>query len=273
MQLKEQLVGARAIIGQTGMISMPKEVIELQRLFMKYEVPNFADVSNIIGQNVVLAGEVVQTANLPSVKGRYPKEILSIKDAVDVLGVSRLKNLVKAIGLKLTVATAGLDILIKHSLSVATVSAVIAQQTKLISTDEAYLLGLFHNVGAIVMAKYDAAYLSHFQKSLSAPVSSMSIEIDRYKASHGVVGLLVAENWGLEDVFKKVIIMHHESDLAVMRNVEVRKLVALIQLANTIVAEKVFQVYMTPELQTMAAQCVAHLELNEAQINEIWRAV
>lgn len=273
MQLKEQLSGARAIIQQAGMISMPKEVIALQKLFMVQEVPNFADVAQIISQNVILAGEVVQTANLPSVKGRYPKEILSIKDAVDVLGVLRLKNLVKAIGLKLTVATPGLENLVKHSLSVANVSAIIAQQTQWVSTDEAYLLGLFHNVGALMLAKYDPQYLSIFDKSLTAPISSIEQEFKHYQTSHGVLGLLIAEEWGLEDVFKKVIVMHHEGDLQVIRNVELRQMVALVQLANVIVAEKVFQVYLTPELQKMAAQCVETLALDEEAINSLWRAI
>lgn len=273
MQLKEQLIGARAIILKTGMISMPKEVIELQKLFMQYEIPNFADVARIIGQNVILAGEVVQTANLPSMQGKRYKEVLTIHDAIDVLGVRRLKNLVKAIALKLTLETPGLEIFIKHSLGVASVSAAIAKQLNLLPSDEAYLLGLFHNVGAFMIAKSDPSYKELFQKSLSAPVSMVETELAEYRTSHGVVGLLVAESWGLEEPFKKVIIMHNEKNLQVMRNIDLRQMVALIQLANVIVAEKVFHVYLTQELQAMVAQCVDVLGLDEESINLIWRAI
>lgn len=273
MQLREQLPSARQLIETAGMISLPKEVMDLHRLFETQEVPNFADIADIIGQNVMLAGEVVQAANLPSVQGDHFREVLSIQDAIDILGVRRLKNLVKAIALKLTLETLGLKDLVEHSLAVAELSSKISKHLALLPGDEAYLLGLFHNIGAIMLGKFDDNYQDIFQKSLTAPLTSIDIELERYQTSHPVVGLLVAENWELEDIFKKVIVMHHEKNMMVIRNQELRKLVALIQLSTAIIAEKKYQVYMTPELKTVAESCVMVLELDAEAITEIWQMV
>lgn len=271
MQLKEQLAGARKILAETGMIELPKEVLELQELFERHDVPNFADITKIIGQNAILAGEVVQTANLPSMQGSLYRDVLSIPDAIDILGVVRLRNLVKAIALKRTLDGFGLDEITNHSVEVASLAAKIAKQTGLIASDEAYLLGLFHNLGAIMMAKHDAGYLEVFTKSLTAPFSSVSLELAKYQTSHGVVGLLVAESWQLEDIFKKVIITHYEKNLSVIRNPQLKAMVALIQLCNAIVAERHFDVYVTPELQEMGINSVIALGIDEADISEIWQ--
>jgi len=271
MQLKEQLPGAKKIILKTGMISLPKELMDLQRLFQQEEVPNFSEISHIIGQNVELAGEVVKTANLPSMQGNIYREILSIPDAVEVIGARRLQNLVKAISLKLAVSSMGGQNILKHSLAVAELSAKLAKLTKIVPADEAYLLGLFHNLGAIMMVKYDTSYNDIFNKSLSAPYSSLALEYQTYQTSHPVVGLLVAENWELSDVFKKVLVMHHEQKLKVIRNKPLKKLVGLIQLANAMVAVKDYAIYKTPEWQTQFQSTLDVLALEEEALSELWR--
>lgn len=269
MNLKEQLDVARALLSRTEIISLPKEVLELKTLLNAQDFPDPYEMERIIGSNAILAGEVVQAANLPSMQGDHPRAILSIKDAIDVLGVRRLKNLITAIALKLSIDQLGLKNLSKHSNRVAHYSAIIAKQTKILSADEAYLLGLFHNIGAFMMTRVHPEYETIFEKAITQPFTASQQEQTQYKTTHGLVGVLVAEEWELETPFKKVMVMHDEQNLRIIRNKELQQMVALVQLANCLTSEINYQSYLTPELQTMNANAISALDLSDEDMTSI----
>ncbi|WP_024850555.1 HDOD domain-containing protein [Hydrogenovibrio kuenenii] len=273
MELKDQLVQARVLLNKTEKISIPREVLKLRQLLAEQEFPNAQEMAHIIGQNAILAGEIVQAANLPSMHGKNYRVIHTIHDAIDILGVRRLRNLVTAISLKLGLENFGHKQLIKHSIKVAEACAEIAKMTGVTTGDGAYLLGLFHNIGAIMMTKLDPNYENIFAKSLSSPFSTNQAELDTYRTSHGLVGVLVADEWELDTPFKKTMILHHEPNLDSIRNPELKQLVALIQLANGLVSEQVFQVYMTPELKEMIERSQQVLNLSDDQLNELRKAI
>lgn len=269
MDLKDQLTQARILLNKTEKISIPREVIQLRKMLSAQEFPSPQEMAHVIGQNAILAGEVVQAANLPSMHGNHYRVIHSILDAIDILGVRRLKNLITAISLKQGLANFGHKDLILHSVKVAETSAEIAKMTDTVSADGAYLLGLFHNIGAIMMTKLDPNYAAIFTKSLSSPFAMNQTEIDHYKTSHGLVGILVAEEWDLDTPFKKTMILHHEPNLNSIRNLELKKLVALIQLANALVSEQFFHVYMTPELKDVIHRTQEILGLSDGDLSEL----
>ncbi|OIP94642.1 MAG: hypothetical protein AUK56_08510 [Thiomicrospira sp. CG2_30_44_34] len=274
MEIKEQLPGALEILAKTGIPQIPKAVLELQRLLEQDEtIPNFITITNIVSEDIELAGEVVHAANLPAIQGNHPREIVSIESAVEVLGIRRLKNLVKAIALKLSLEGIRPKSIPRHSLSTAEVCAQIAQNNTFFNTDEAYLIGLFHNLGAVMLAKFDNHYESIFNKSLSAPSQALQQEYNQYKTSHPIIGLLVAEKWQLSDLVKKIILLHHQSNLKSIRSEQLKQGIAMIQLANTIIAERLFNVYITPELHRISEECVTILDLTPEMISKIWHSL
>lgn len=273
MELKDQLTQARILLNRTEKISIPREIIKLRQLLAKEELPDQQEMAHLIGQNTILAGEVVQAANLPSMHTKQYRVIHTIHDALNILGVRRLRNLVTAISMKLGLENFSHQQLIKHSVKVAEASAEIAKMTGIVSGDNAYLLGLFHNIGAIMLAKLDPHYETIFAKSLSAPFSTNEVELDTYKTTHGLVSVLIAEEWDLDSSFKKTMILHHEPNLNSIRNPELKQLVALIQLANGLVSEQVFQVYPTPELKDMISRTQESLGLSDEQVSEVRKAI
>lgn len=269
MLLKDQLANARRLLAKTEIISLPKEVMELQKYLNQEEFPQTEVLVKIIGQNAILAGEIVQAANLPSMQGSRPRKIETIRDAVNVLGSRRLKNLVTALSMKLAMETLGLKHLTQHSVQVAEACMKIAPYLKHTSVDKAYLMGLFHNVGALMLGKLDNTYEALFKKSLSSPISITTWEIEKYQTTHGVMGLLVAEEWGLEADFKKVIVSHHADSLKPIRDPVLQQDVALVQLANALVSEIHYQVYATPEYKLQWDNALGVIPLDESQLKEI----
>lgn len=269
MLLKDQLTQARILLNKTEKIAIPREVIKLQQLLNTQDFPDISELVNVIGQNTLLAGEVVQAANKPSMQGNNPRDIHTIRDAIDILGIRRLKNLITAIALKQGVEDFGHDQLLQHSVKVAETAAEIAKYVDSVSADEAYLLGLFHNIGAFMMTRLDPAYETVFTKSLSAPYSTTELELDTYHTTHGMVGVLVAEAWNLDTSFRKTMILHHDRNLDSIKTPELKRLVALIQLANALVSESVFQVYVTEELKQMLKTTADTLGLSEEALAAI----
>lgn len=269
MDLKDQLAHARSILEKTETISIPREVMKLHQILNTEEFPDAQIITDLVGQNAILAGEVVQTANLPSMQGDTFRTVETIRDAVDILGLRRLKNLITAIALKQGLEEFGNKTMIDHSVKVANVAAVITQYTETVTPDAAYLLGLFHNIGAIMMNKVDPGYETIFTKSLSSPFASNQMELEQYQTTHGVVGILVAEEWNLSTPFKKTMIMHHDKNLDKIRNTELKQLVAMIQLANALVSERFFRVYMTPDLIHIFEQDSEILNLSAETLKEI----
>lgn len=267
--MKQKLFKAREIISETDSISLPKEVLELQNILNTTDFPDPHEIDQIISQNQTLAGEVIALANQPAIQGKNPRPVVTIKDAINIIGTLRLKNLVMSIALKLGMETLGLEDLTSHSVEVAAVSAELANHIDLIDSDEAYLLGLFHNIGALVMAVMDNSYEERFFQTLTAPFSEYRKEEADYGTSHSFIGVVIADQWSLTDTFKKVMILHHQEDLRIIKNEELRVLVALIQLANAIVSEMVFGTYVAKELKDMVSQAEEVLMLKPEVVAEI----
>lgn len=165
--------------------TLPAEIIELQNLFQKTEFPDMAEVANIIGRNTVLSGEVVKLANQSQFKMKGADDITTIKGAVESLGVKRLNSLVAGLAFKTQVDDEVFDSLLDHSVDIANVNAELAKWVEGIEAEEAYMAGLFHNAGAIIMAMKFADYEQVFINTLSNCYSGIVTEAKRYKVHHG----------------------------------------------------------------------------------------
>lgn len=256
-------------MAQTQPIAISKEVLELQQLLNSTEFPDPSEIDRIISHNQALAGEVISLANKPSIQGSKPRTVTTIIDAINIIGSLRLKNLVVAIAMKIGIESMAIEDLTTHSIEVAAVSAELASHVDIISSDEAYLLGLFHNIGALILTVLDKNYEERFFQSLTAPFSEYEHEISYYGTSHSFIGVVIAEEWSLKDDFKKVMILHHQKNLSLIKNEELRVLVALIQLANAIVSEVVFGNSVSMELNQMASQAESVLMIKPEVVAEI----
>ncbi len=251
MDLKAQLLAAKKLLAGYEIITLPKEIIELQKYLREVELPDLQVLETIVSSNTVLVGELIRAANVPSVQGRHPRKIETVFEALDMLGARRIKNLATALALKLAMENTGQRQLMKHSLQVAEAAMVIADKTGRISVDKAYLIALFHNVGCLMMAKIDRHYMEFFIKALSKPYSTLALEMSRYQTTHEMVGFIVAQEWKLEDEFKKIILLHHNERIDSIKDQAVAQGVALVQLANVLVAELFYKIYITSEFKRM----------------------
>jgi len=150
--LKQQLLVAQHIFAVTEIPTMPKEVLELTNLFAVEEFPDINQLQNIISENASLVAELIKAANHQQYITQRKSKVISIRDAISVIGLTRLKNLVISIGYQLQSQKTSLREISEFNLYTAKVASEIAFYVEGINEDEAYLAGLFHNAGTLLFS-------------------------------------------------------------------------------------------------------------------------
>lgn len=273
MGLKEQLAIATNEMKGFDIPSLPKELMELKKLFRNAKFINTNDVANIIKKNTVLSGELIKVANQKQFKPKGAEDVVSVKAAVESLGLEKIETLILGLAFKSLVSGEVFDDLMDHTVAVANVSAELTQFLTDVSAEEAYLAGLFHNSGAIIMAMKFDGYDKVFYNTISNSYSGIAREMEKFKMHHGVFGLLVAKEWTLSSIYSQVILMHHQRDLTIIKDDKIRTLVYIVQLANSIVAESLFNGYLGDEVGVMKKNAMLDLMVSSDDMSEIRRAL
>ncbi|WP_024851483.1 HDOD domain-containing protein [Hydrogenovibrio kuenenii] len=269
MGLKSQLKIAAQQLEGFEIPAMPAEVMQLQTLFQKTEFPDTAEIADIIARNTVLSGELILLANQAQFKRKDADEITTIRTAIESLGLLRLRTVIFGLAFKTLVSDKVFDELIEHTMDVSNVSAELSRWVEGVVPEEAYMAGLFHNAGAIIMAMKFDDYPQFFFNTLTNCYSGSHKEVSVYGAHHGVFGLLVAKKWQLASMYAQVMLMHHQMNFEIVKDPKAKTLVAIIQLANAIVSESSFDQYHGEEIKKMRATAQEELLIEDDVISEI----
>lgn len=270
--MQEKLKRAVQAIQGTKIPELPEEVLMLERE-LKSKFVNLGTVASIIEKNTTLSGELMRLVNSPIIKLKEPCR--SIRDAVNVLGLDNIYNLLVSSALKNMFGQKGLfkDIM-DHSVDVAFCMADISEWVEGISRDEAYMLGLFHNCGALLLAsKDDKRYAPYFSTSMSLPTSIIEREEKEYGTHHAMVGVLIAKKWHLPVDMINAIMLHHIEECGRIQNDRVRAMVAMIKIANAIVSEISLGAYRGEEMRQYEKDGVKELMMPYEVIKEIRTAL
>lgn len=269
MGLKEQVEVAAKQMAGFEIPAMPAEVMQLQALFQKTEFPDTAEISEIIVHNTVLSGELIRLANQAQFKRKGADEITTIKGAIESLGILRLKNVITGLAFKTLVSDKVFDELLEHTMDVSNVAAELSRWVEGVVPEEAYMAGLFHNAGAIIMSMKFDAYPKVFFNTLTNCYTGIVKETQMFGAHHGVFGLLVAKKWKLASIYSQVMLMHHQKHLDIVKDPTAKALISIVQLANTIVSESSFDQYDGEEVSDMHAQAQRELMIEGDVVDEI----
>lgn len=171
-------------------------------------------IARLISQDVGLSGAILKTVNSPFFK--QVNKITSITQAVNILGVNSVVNLVNAQSIKGALSDDDIIALGRFwdsAMDVAMTSATIAKHIGFPFPDEAYTLGLFHNCGIpLLMARFknyphiQAEAYARPQDDITATENSL------INTNHAVVGYYVGKSWNLPRYLCEAIHEHHQVD-------------------------------------------------------------
>lgn len=163
--------------------------------------------------------DLLKIANSSSMGFR--RRITKVADAVNLLGVKRTISLVLSSSALRTQASLGKGCdddlrnwYNRRSVLVASTAATFAQRMESLSADSAYLLGLFQDLGVLVLAKtLGDRYIHTVARVRSVGHLQLHfVEKEDYKMTHADVSAAILQKWGMQDMMFLPVIHHHSTD-------------------------------------------------------------
>lgn len=191
------------------------------------------DLSKVVSSDPAVAARVLKISN-SSFYG-CQRQIQTLSHAIMMLGYNTLKSLVLAASVKQVYKSYGLTekMLWEHSFGAGLAARIIARSTRLVNEEEAFLGGLFHDIGKTIMNNMDGQkFQLVMQKCYNDEISFLEAEQQFYPFSHAAVGGLVIKKWNFPEMLMKAVLEHHTYNFAEDEDPYQITLTAVVGLSN-----------------------------------------
>lgn len=168
------------------------------------------EIAKVVASDPAVAARVLKISN-SSFYG-CQRQIQTLSHAIMVLGFSTLKSLVVAASVKQVYKPYGLTekMLWEHSFGAGLAARIIAKETRQVNEEEAFLGGLFHDIGKNIMNFLDSQqFQTAMQICYNDEVSFEEAERQVYSYTHSEVGSLVIKKWNFPDNLMNAVLKHH----------------------------------------------------------------
>jgi putative nucleotidyltransferase with HDIG domain len=249
--------------------SMPQAALHIARLAGDYST-NAKELVDAIRKDPTLAMRIMRTVN--SSCYALSAKVSNLNQATMLLGFEEIRNLaltsyVAAIFRK----TDGYGSYTRrklwdHLVATAMVSRLVAQVSGKAVAQDAYLAGLLHDVGLILIDQYDHRAFCRILDRLTADSPTWKVEQEMIGFDHAALGAFVAAKWGLSQRVTDAIRYHHKAD---QYPGEDRQFVAVVALANLFCHVKGIPSAGIRCVETLPAQVFSDLALQRQQVSAI----
>lgn len=196
----------------------------------------------IIREDPAITASILRVANSLIYRGKYNQRISSVKNAIARLGFTEVQRICLSTVLIRTFKLFGQGIdhaeFWKHSLTVGLATQIFNRYTDrdLRPTreeqDDAYVAGLLHDVGLLVMDQYFPDQLSEVQQvAQSEEISLAQAEMETLGIHHGEIGGILLADWQLPGAVVSAVMWHHDPDKS---ECEFRRVAQMVHLADFI---------------------------------------
>lgn len=190
---------------------LPPIAAQLMRIVSRDEA-SFNRLSTLVRADSAFSAEVLRIANSPLLGCR--NRIDSIRHALTMLGLEKLKSLVMAVALRDFLSSAlqvpALRRCWRHSLACACISEDLSGAVGL-DKDSAYTAGLLHDVGRMaLLASYPAEYARMLDVSDEYGYDLLGCEQDLFDIDHCQAGEWLVRDWHFPEEFQRITRRHHD---------------------------------------------------------------
>ena len=144
----------------------------------------------------------------------FSQQISSINIALSLLGMTKVKNIIVAVAMKPMMSNQGDKELWKHSMRVASGCEYLANLTKIMDSDEAFISGFVHDVGKIVLHTTNEKQYAKVVAAVDAGADILETERKYFDSDHVKTGSLLAKRWQLPILLANTISYHHAPSLS-----------------------------------------------------------
>jgi len=174
------------------------------------------EMAELVRREPALAARVLTVANSAAFRARG--EPRSLKQSMQVLGVHTLHSIAASIAVR--EAFSGLpgaraddfDGFWRHSLMVAELAQAIAVESTQADPEEAYLAGLLHDVGELLLlGGLRAGYGRLLGEAGGTEEALVVLEKAALQTDHAAVGAWLVDRWRLPSFLADALLFHHHS--------------------------------------------------------------
>jgi HD-like signal output (HDOD) protein/signal transduction histidine kinase len=194
---------------------------------------DFQKISRVVAQDAVITSRVLMLASSPAFSSAV--SVNTLERAVLVLGTDTLKTLIITVAVQQFFSNFGkqhgayLKYFWTQSLRCALLSKSLAVLTNFALPEQAYLAGLLHNLGSLVLqSQFPERYHSMLDSMTDAgKLNIVQAEEREFGVNHCSLGAELLASWGLDQLTCDALRYHHESMLPLREAHHLVKLVSL----------------------------------------------
>lgn len=221
----------------------------------------------IIAKDQALAARVLRIANSPLYG--CARTITRLTDAIMIMGFSSIKSLVMTSALHDFFKKFGLaeKLMWEHSIVAASVSKKIARTVRFSRIEEAFLAGLMHDLGKVILnLKLPEKMLEIVQEVYNNQgITFQTLEMNAFGFDHAQVGQLVARKWNFAEEIEEAIGNHHQPGQAKI----LPALSYVVNLADAFCHKLEVGPTRNPDLDISKLPVARALKLDKAAIDEL----
>lgn len=190
--------------------SLPTVLVEVINSFNNQKI-DLNQLTKHIGEDIALTSKILRVANSPFYG--LSKQIGSLQEAIMIIGFSSLRSIVIAASLikQFDIALPKFDLMPfwHHSMNTACYARVISKTVGQ-NPDEAFIAGLLHDIGklVIVVSLHDD-FIKIQTLAQTENITIIEAEIRILGIDHSQIGSLVTEKWRFPSGIVQAIKNHH----------------------------------------------------------------
>jgi putative nucleotidyltransferase with HDIG domain len=218
---------------------IPTLPVIYKELFRMMQDPDISvpEIAEVITKDQSLSVRILHLVN--SAFYGYSKEIKTISRAVVILGFQAVRSAALAISVFdyfQDEESQNIDLtkFWEHSIAVATISKVLAEAARINQQEEAFIVGLLHDVGKLIEKRY---FPEDFNEIITVAqeqhLSWMETEKALFQINHATIGKVVFRSWDFPASVVDAVHFHHNPE----SSSKYPQLAALVHIADYISAE------------------------------------
>jgi HD-like signal output (HDOD) protein len=220
------------IVGKVeGLPTLPSVVARINQL-IDDPTASAGDINDVISHDLALSAKILKLVN--SAFYGFPRRISSMTHAVVILGFNSVRNIALTAFVFDAFDTRTLPFGHRnfwvHSVGAGVAADVLAVRAGMPANDDAFVSGLLHDVGKLVMHQHMRAnFSSILERVAREEVTFLEAERAELEFGHAEIGGLLMENWRLPEQLVAALRFHHDPPAAPEEH---RQMAAVVHLAD-----------------------------------------
>ncbi len=191
------------------------------------------ELAKVVSSDPGVAARVLKISN--SAFYSCQRQIQTLPSAIMLLGFNTLKSIVLASSVKDVFKPFGLleKMLWEHSFGAALAARMIAEECRCVNGEEAFLAGLMHDIGKIILLNQDRDRFQRLiERCYNDDIDFVTAETSVYPFTHADIGGYVLQKWNFPEVLVIAIIQHHQFEFGDKDDNYPKRLTAVASMAD-----------------------------------------